>query len=120
MRIESILTQLSPSGALILDFPLLPETRLRYSPWALGLSVERWEAGRWVVEALDPGIPLLHAVRSANAGEPIHEFVAQFPREVRSPAEEYVYLQTSLLQWIATRPAAAELFAHAPTLLWLT
>jgi hypothetical protein len=38
---------------------------------------------------------------------------------VRTRAEHYLFCQTRLLQWIATRPAAAELFSHTPTLLWL-
>ncbi|NEX23024.1 hypothetical protein G3480_22445 [Thiorhodococcus mannitoliphagus] len=119
MRIDACQSQLNAEGELILDLPYPAEGRLRYGPWAAGLPVARWDSGGWCPESLDPGIPLLQAAQQARGEEPLSAFVAPIPLSVRLRAERYWTCQTHLLQWIATRRAAADLFAQSPTLLWL-
>ncbi|WP_346350469.1 PcfJ domain-containing protein [Oceanimonas sp. AH20CE76] len=92
----------------------------RYSCWRSGLVCERREQGRWVTDAhTDYGMALLDIARLAGEQSVPGRFAGQIPVFVRRAVQPYFYQQTRLLQWLAREPAAGELFAHSPHLLWL-
>lgn len=119
--------------------------RLRYSSWDDGVRVQRFQAGTWREEVEDPQLSLIQmewparrtappppgpfqppappsgglAADGGPARLPLQMYLQTFPLAVCHAAAPFQYLQTSLLQLAARYPAAREMLASTPLLLWL-
>lgn len=146
MLYDPTVTRYDPRrGLFSINFHPQLAVRLRYSSWADGVQVQRYQRGTWEEEPDDPQLPLIHGqsltCRPLAAPEmlsapnppdwehtenhetpaplPIQIYLQQIPSAVRRSLAPIEYLQTSLLQLAARYPAAWELLESAPLLLWL-
>ncbi len=107
------------NGCLVVDFREKCGTQLRFSSWAAGLRVDRWEDGKWYVERSDPGVSLLANGTDENRDGPMAAFLRSVPAEARAIAHAFDHCQTIVLRLLARSDHAMALGRNLPLVLWL-
>jgi hypothetical protein len=118
MKLADCHCSLAPDGRLSMRLSDSPARTLEIDPWACGLGARVIRNGSSAPShawALD----LLSAENECGADSPASSFIAAIPETVRATMRRYRFGQCFMLRLCATLPAAVDLAAGNPNLLWL-
>lgn len=91
----------------------------RITPWAEGLSCNRWIGGEWRGVPRDPGFILLSRGNDVSFPKTLTAFLEPIPAGIRDAASRFRFMQLTALRLLRLYPGGADMAADNPALFWL-
>ena len=104
---------------LIVDMRSVIETQFLITNWHKGIRFYLNIDGRWVEEAIDPGLVLISDEHFKQKQSAVSFFLKTIPKELYPRLTRYQYNQFTLLSYLSHYNELRDIFNHSPNMIWL-